>query len=80
MVPPYDRLSDPLGEPPAYDLLAGSSVPTNVGTPAYLGRLADFDYVLLLNAGAAEASGPWSEGLELVRKSDVAALYRVRRD
>jgi hypothetical protein len=36
--------------------------------------------VLLLDAGAAEVSGPWSAHLELVRRSDVAALYRVKRD
>jgi hypothetical protein len=81
VLPPYDQLADPLGEPQDYHLLADADPARKYrGVPAYLGRLDDFDYVLLLNAGATESSGPWAARLDLVKRTDVAALYRVRHD
>jgi hypothetical protein len=81
VLPPYDELANPRGEPRDYHLLAeGNPALQNPTTPAYFSRLRDFDYVLLLDAGAADASGPWADRLELVRWSDAAALYRVKRD
>lgn len=77
VLPPYRELADPLAEPPQYQLLAEGDSLRFGDHPI---RLADFDYVLLLDAGAAEASGPWSDRLQLVHRTDIAALYRVKSD
>ncbi|MEJ0097631.1 MAG: hypothetical protein WDM84_06520 [Bauldia sp.] len=48
--------------------------------PAYLADWAqNFDYVLLLDAGATDAAALRPDRLELLKASDMAALYRVRR-
>jgi len=79
--PPYDWLAAPLGQPPDYRLIADEtfSQPAPARRPAYLDHWTEFDYVLLLDAGAIDAATFRPDRLELLNHSDMAALYRVKR-
>lgn len=80
--PPYDRLAAPLQDPPDYRFITGVPFSPRPGDapPAYLADWAqNFDYVLLLDAGATDAAALRPDRLELLKASDMAALYRVRR-
>ena len=78
---PYDRIAFPLGEPVDYRaLLTPRPSAYALGLAPYLRDWrGDFDYVLLLDAGAIDAAKVRPDAMRLVASSDIAALYRVRR-
>lgn len=69
------------GWPPTYRALFGRRVTPGHPPPAYLKNWQkNFDYVLLLDPGAAEdLQNRLPDRLRLVRRSSIAALYRIRR-
>lgn len=74
--PPYAAIAWPLGEPPAPSAIASDN-----GPGAYLSDWPDhFDYVLVLDAGAIDASKLRPDRLQPIVTTDAAALYRVRKD
>jgi len=73
--PPYAAIAWPLGEPPA-----PADIATDDGPGAYLSDWpAHFDYVLLLDAGAIDASKLRPDRLQPIVRTDAATLYRVRK-
>jgi hypothetical protein len=78
VLPPYDAIARPLGEPPDYRRLAGQGVAAP-DAPYLAGWPKTFDYVLLINAGAVgDPASVEPDRLELLNRSDMAVLYRVR--
>jgi hypothetical protein len=79
---PYDRIASPLGEPPDYRLLAKPELDRDdlVRVP-YLGDWrADFDYILLIDAGRDSKYATFQQDeLRLLYGSDEAALFRILR-
>jgi len=75
--PLYDRLAAPLGQPLDYRLIADKTFSER--RPAYLDHWTEVDYVLFLDAGAIDAAAFRPDRLELLNRSDMAALYRVKR-
>jgi hypothetical protein len=80
--PPFDRISVPEGQPPDWQsLVLGYNVHPVTAAPYLADWQHHFDEVLLLNAGGAGDLRQFLPGeLSLVAASDVAALYRIRRD
>jgi hypothetical protein len=81
VLPPYDALAQPAGYLPNYKLLdPAAEVPRYIKRQPYLADWQNrFDYVLLLLAGGARELPPFAEQrLELVTRTPMAALYRVR--
>jgi len=80
--PPFDRISVPEGQPPDWQsLVVGYNVHPVTAAPYLADWQHHFDAVLLLNAGGAGDLRQFLPGeLTLVAASDVAALYRIRRD
>ncbi len=80
--PPFDRISVPEGQPPDWQsLVVGYNVHPVTPAPYLADWQHGYDYVLLLNAGGAGDLRAFLPGeLRLVAASDVAALYRIRRD
>lgn len=79
--PPYDRISEPVGDVPDYHLLdPGAVLPRHTSRPAYLAHWAsDFDYVLVLNAGGMDGLSEYlADRLEPLNRTPMAALFRVR--
>ena len=82
VLPPYDRLAVKLGDPPDYRaLLADPPAPADLaGAPYLAGWQRNFDYVLVIDAGAASDLAAFlPDRLALVRQADIAALFTVRR-
>ncbi len=81
VLPPYDRLSIPIGEvPPLSALTEVPSARDLQGAPYLADWQHHFDYVLLLDAGAAgDIAAVAPDKLELLHATDIAALFRVRR-
>jgi hypothetical protein len=82
VLPPYDRIAAPNAEPPDYAFLAVDRPPAAilVDAPYLTGWQANFDYVLLLNAGAAPDLASFLPGkLQLMVSTDEAALFKIRR-
>jgi hypothetical protein len=78
-LPPYAALADPLGELPSVRQLAVDTA-AGAGQSPYLADWPQkFDYVLLLDAGAIDAAALRPDRLQLLNRSDMATLYRVRR-
>ena len=80
--PPFDRISVPEGQPPDWQsLVVGYNVHPVTAAPYLADWQHHFDEVLLLNAGGAGDLRQFLPGeMTLVAASDVAALYRIRRD
>jgi hypothetical protein len=81
VLPPYDALAEPAGYLPDYQLLdPAAPAPRGVERPPYMAEWPEtFDYVLLLNADGATALPPFAaDRLEVVNRTTMAALYRVR--
>ena len=79
VLPPYAALADPLGELPSVRQLAVDTA-AGAGQSPYLADWPQkFDYVLLLDAGAIDAAALRPDRLQLLNRSDMATLYRVRR-
>lgn len=81
VLPPYDALAQPAGYLPDYRMLdPAAEPPPNLGRQPYLTDWPDhFDYVLLLLAGGAGELPAYARArLELVNRTPMAALYRVR--
>jgi hypothetical protein len=82
VLPPYDRIAAPNAEPPDYAFLTVDRPPAAilVDAPYLTGWQANFDYVLLLNAGAAPDLASFLPGkLQLMVSTDEAALFKIRR-
>jgi hypothetical protein len=83
VLPPYSSISRTSGVLPDYHLLLASNRLSQKQVTPYLPYLPDwpakFDYVLLLNAGGAPDLDTFMPNrLELLRRSDMAALFRIR--
>lgn len=80
--PPFDRLDGRQGVPPDYHVLEQSVGVSDLSRSPYLVHWkADFDYVLLLNAGGAGDLDQYiPDRLHLLKSGDVAALFRVVRE
>lgn len=81
VLPPYDALSQPAGYLPDYKMLDPAAEPAPyLKRQPYLTDWQDnFDYVLVLLAGGLGELPPFAaERLELVTRTPMAALYRVR--
>ena len=78
---PYAALAVPQGAPPDLaSLVAGRSLDPRWPAPFLRHWRQDFDYLLLLDAGAvARLPAPLAAGLEPVDAGHFAALFRVRR-
>jgi hypothetical protein len=77
---PFDVISVPEGQPPDWQsLMAGHEVHAARPAPYLAAWQSRFDYVLLLNAGAAgDPRGYLPDRLALLVATDVAAVYRIR--
>jgi hypothetical protein len=81
VLPPYDRLAVPAGVPPDYRVLADPTDEEVWFAPYLRGWPSRFDYVLVLNAARARSpdlSAFLPRRLELVNRTEMAALLRVR--
>lgn len=82
LLPPYDRLNPKLNAPPPYRVLEDDGRRTEWEDYApYLAHWrTDFDYVLVLNADGAggDLDGFLPEVLTPLRRTGMAALFRVR--
>jgi hypothetical protein len=81
VLPPYDRIATPQSVPPPHSAL---SVPPNPIAarmfPVPPDWRKDFDYVLLLDAGGEPDLVGWAAGrMDLLRATDAAALFRIRK-
>ena len=81
VLPRYEQISKPIGEVPSYRLLGAERLSDSdrVLFPYLNGWEENFDYVLLLDAGGAhDLEKLLPERLQLVSRSDMAALFRIR--
>ncbi len=81
VLPPYDRIAAPLGDVPNYQQLDPSAAPRRTGPrPSYLADWpANFDYLLVLNAGAMDGLSDYlSARLEPMERTEMAVLFRIR--
>jgi hypothetical protein len=81
VLPPYDRIATPQSVPPPHSAL---SVPPNPIAARMFPVPPDwreaFDYVLLLDAGGEPDLAGWAAGrMDLLRATDAAALFRIRK-
>ncbi len=74
--PPYAAIAAPLREPPPARLLE-TDRPVAAAAPYLDNWPANFDYVLVLDAGAIAAKPLRPDRLEPREATDFAALYRV---
>jgi hypothetical protein len=79
ILPPYDRIAFPFGEPPDYRALDRPSAEDLRLAPYLADWRANFDYVLVMDAGAAGDLSRFRDGLTLLRQTDFAALLRIER-
>jgi len=81
VLPPYDRLAVPAGVPPDYRVLANPTEHELGFAPYLQAWTSHFDYVLVLNAAWARSPDLPAflpDKLELVHRTEMAALLRVR--
>ena len=81
VLPPYEQISRQIGLLPSYHLLGAERLSDTERNffPYFIGWQKTFDYVLLLDAGGApDLEKLLPERLQLVSRSDMAALFRIR--
>lgn len=77
--PPFDRISLPQGMAPSFHELEGPPAPDLYRLPYLIDWERHFDYVLLLNSGAAgDLTRYIPDHLRLLARTDIAAVFRIR--